>query len=272
MAKAVSYVCAAFGAVLALFSLALLSVDLSPPPASSEGSAAAPMGSGAMFDAIAHRYDVTNKVISLGSDEAWRRRLVASLALEPGDLVLDLATGTADVAIMLGRQTEAPTVRGVDPSARMLDHGREKVAAAGLSSKVSLELGDAQDLRGHPSSSFGKTCMSFGIRNVPDRVQALKEMARVTKAGGLVSILEFSEPSEGLLAPLARLFVAHVVPRLGVLMSGGARDEYVHLQNSIKGFPLPAAFEAEMRLAGLGDVKSTMVHPGGVYLYTSVVK
>jgi demethylmenaquinone methyltransferase/2-methoxy-6-polyprenyl-1,4-benzoquinol methylase len=93
-------------------------------------------------------------------------------------------------------------------------------------------------------------------------------MSRVVRPGGVVAVLEFSEPREGPLAPAARFFVNHIVPRLGVLMSRGARDEYIHLQHSIKVFPQPTEFKKEMQMAGLIDVASRMIHPGGVYLYS----
>lgn len=92
---------------------------------------------------------------------------------------------------------------------------------------------------------------------------------RVLRQGGKVAILEFSEPHEGPLAPLARAFVKHIVPRVGALLSGGARDEYVHLQRSISKFPFPKDFAEEVSTAGFADVRWELVHPGGVYLYTA---
>lgn len=268
--RAITYVCAAVGALVAIFVGLLASVDLSTP---ADSRPLADLGSGAMFDSIADAYDVTNKVLSLGSDVAWRRALVAALELDQvvgrSAHALDLATGTADVAIALASSPPQPIVTGVDPSANMLAHGRTKVAALGLAGQVTLHQGDAQHLKGHAANAYDSTCAAFGVRNVPDRVKALREMARVTKPRGVVAVLEFSAPSEGWLAPLAKLFVAHVVPRLGALMSGGARAEYVHLQQSIADFPLPADFRAEMTAAGLLGVQSRLLHPGGVYLYTS---
>ena len=96
-------------------------------------------------------------------------------------------------------------------------------------------------------------------------------MARVTSPGGRVAILEFAEPHEGVLAPLARIFVNHVVPRIGALLSGGAREEYVHLQNSIADFPMPKDFAEEMEQSGLSVLSYTQIHPGGVYLYVAEV-
>ena len=158
----VGTVAALVGVVVAVLAGLLASVDLSASPGGEGGAA---MGSGAMFDAIAGNYDLVNKVISLGGDVAWRRELVAALELQAGHRVLDLATGTADVAIMLGREPEAPVVVGVDPSNNMLEIGRQKVRDAGLGATVELFQGDAQALTGYGDSSFDSVSMSFGIRN-----------------------------------------------------------------------------------------------------------
>jgi demethylmenaquinone methyltransferase/2-methoxy-6-polyprenyl-1,4-benzoquinol methylase len=163
-------VSAAFAVVAAFIAALLLSVDVG-----TKVPRKAQLGSGAMFDSIAETYDVTNKVISLGSDVAWRKELVASLDLQASDRVLDLATGTADVAIMLAKDKSRPTVTGVDPSPKMLDHGRRKLKKEKLDDSVKLYLGDAQQLTNFATNSFDKAAMSFGIRNVPDRVAALRE-------------------------------------------------------------------------------------------------
>lgn len=141
----------------------------------SSDSGDAGLGSGAMFDAIASRYDITNKVISLGSDSAWRNALINSLDLSDGDRCLDLATGTADVAIMMAQHLDSLSVDGVDPSFNMLEIGRRKVSAAALDRRIVLTLGDAQNLSSVHSAFYDKVSMSFGIRNVPNRTAALKE-------------------------------------------------------------------------------------------------
>jgi demethylmenaquinone methyltransferase / 2-methoxy-6-polyprenyl-1,4-benzoquinol methylase len=205
-------------------------------------------GSGQMFDAIADRYDLLNRLISFGIDQRWRRRTVAALNLGAGARVLDLATGTADLALLAARTHPDCRVVGVDPSERMLAVGRRKVEAAGLSSRVELRAGTAESLpfRG---DEFDGTCIAFGIRNVPDRRRALIEMARVTRPGGRVAILELSEPRAGLLGPLARFHIHTVVPWMGSLLSGAR--EYRYLQRSIEAFPPPEAFAALMDAAGL---------------------
>jgi demethylmenaquinone methyltransferase / 2-methoxy-6-polyprenyl-1,4-benzoquinol methylase len=221
-------------------------------------------GSGAMFDGIAHRYDLVNRVISLGIDQSWRKKTVASLELKPGGRVLDLATGTGDLAIMVALTHLDVSVVGVDPSAKMLEVGQKKLVEAELTERIELQVGDAQALQ-FPDRTFDGLCIAFGIRNVPDRLQGLREMARVTKAGGRVAILELSEPRGGLLGPLARFHVHSVVPAVGALLSGA--KEYQYLQKSIAAFPPAAQFEAMMVEAGLRIVSSTSLTFGVCHLY-----
>jgi demethylmenaquinone methyltransferase/2-methoxy-6-polyprenyl-1,4-benzoquinol methylase len=225
-------------------------------------------GSGEFFDAIAPRYDLLNRLMSFGVDRRWRRRAVSLLALPPGGRLLDLATGTADVAIEAARRHahEGVTVVGLDPSARMLEVGRHKVAAAGLAGKIELELGDAQSLP-FPDASFDAVSISFGIRNVPDRPRALAEMARVTRPGGRVVILELSEPRRGLIGPLARFHIHTLVPRLGALISGAR--EYRYLEKSIAAFPPADEFAGVMRGAGLDVLEVLPLTFGVAHLYVA---
>jgi len=212
------------------------------------------LGGGAMFDRIAARYDRLNGLMSMGLHRLWRRRLVAALGpLAPGDRVLDLASGTADVAIAVARRHPDVAVIGVDPSEGMLAVGRHKVGRAGLDARVQLQLGDAQALE-LPDDSVAASCIAFGIRNVPDRLAGLREMARVTRPGGPVVVLELSWPRGGALSPLARFHVRHVLPRLGAWLSG--EQEYRYLADSIAAFPPPAEFAALMAEAGVAGVSS----------------
>ncbi len=146
-----------------------------------------------MFDAIADKYDMVNRVLSLGLDQSWRRRAVRSLELGEGTgrAVLDLATGTADLALLIARLVPGANVIGVDPSSGMLNVGRKKVAEAELGARIDLREGDAESLD-LPDASVSAITMAFGIRNVPDRAKALREMARVTKPGGRIAILELA--------------------------------------------------------------------------------
>lgn len=214
-------------------------------------AAEAPMprpGSGAMFDRIARRYDLLNRLMSLGIDRRWRRRAVAALELVPGARVLDLATGTGDVALEILHREPSAKVVGLDPAPRMLAEGQRKVADAGLAGRIVFEEGDAEALP-YADSSFDGVTIAFGIRNVPDRDRALAEMARVTRPGGRIVILELTEPRSGLLAPFARFYIHRVVPTLGAWLSGA--QEYNYLQRSIAAFPPAASFADQMAAAGL---------------------
>lgn len=205
-----------------------------------------------MFDRIAKRYDRLNRVLSFGLDRRWRKNLVKSMgSVETGDVLLDLATGTADVALALSRAYPQTTVIGLDPSEGMLEVGASKVARAGLSERIQLVLGDARALPLEDNHVRGIT-IAFGIRNVPDRDLALGEMVRVTQPGGAVSILELAEPTQGPFAALARTHVHHVVPRIGRMVAG--TEAYRYLQESIAAFPPPEEFRQQMERAGLVDV------------------
>lgn len=222
-------------------------------------------GSGAMFDAIAERYDLVNRVISLGIDQSWREKTVAALNLGQDARVLDLATGTADLALQIAK--EGGRVVGVDPSSRMLEIGRRKVHEAMLRDRVELLVGDAQALD-FADSSFDGVSIAFGIRNVPDRGRALAEMARVTKPGGRVAILELSEPEGGgLLGPIARFHVHTLVPWLGALISGAA--EYRYLQRSIAAFPSADEFARLMEARGLRVLRVEALTFGVCHLYVA---
>jgi demethylmenaquinone methyltransferase/2-methoxy-6-polyprenyl-1,4-benzoquinol methylase len=236
-------------------------MDLTP-------TAAAP-GSGQMFDAIAPRYDLLNRLMSFGVDRRWRKRTVRALHVGDGPArVLDLATGTGDLAFAIAKQHPEARVVGVDPSAGMLEIGRKKALAKRLDDRVTLVLGDAQELA-FDDGTFDAACIAFGIRNVPDRARGLAEMRRVVRPGGRVCVLELGEPRSGVLGPLARFHVHHVVPRMGALISG--RREYRYLQRSIAAFPPPAEFADMMTAAGLTVVEVQVLTFGVCHLYVAEV-
>jgi demethylmenaquinone methyltransferase/2-methoxy-6-polyprenyl-1,4-benzoquinol methylase len=217
-----------------------------------------------MFDGIAPRYDLLNRLMSLGLDQGWRRRTVAAMALGPGKTALDLATGTGDLALMIARTHPEVTVLATDPSRGMLDVAVEK--ARPLGDRVRFSMGDAQaiDL---PDGSVDAVSIAFGIRNVVDRPRALREMARVTREGGRISILELSEPRHGPLAALARFHIHTVVPRLGGALSGST--EYAYLQRSIAAFPAPEVFAATMSESGLTVLEVAPLSFGTVCLFVA---
>jgi demethylmenaquinone methyltransferase/2-methoxy-6-polyprenyl-1,4-benzoquinol methylase len=223
-------------------------------------------GSGEMFDKIAERYDLLNRLMSFGIDRRWRKLLVEALELPRGGRALDLATGTADVALAIAAAHPTVSVLGTDPSTGMLGKGEAKVEQAGLGNRVRLTVGDAQ-LVDADDDSFDAACISFGIRNVPDRPRALREMARVVKKGGRVAVLELSEPRRGPMGALARFHVHTLVPRLGALLSGAR--EYRYLQQSIAAFPDAPEFTAIMRGAGLEILRVVPLTFGVAHLYVA---
>jgi demethylmenaquinone methyltransferase/2-methoxy-6-polyprenyl-1,4-benzoquinol methylase len=223
-------------------------------------------GSGQMFDGIAARYDLLNRIISLGIDQRWRKKTVAALELSPDAKVLDLATGTADLAIMVARTEPNAQVVGLDPSRNMLAVGERKIQKAGLAERISLVEGTAESLT-FSDNQFDAICMAFGIRNVPDRAAALREMARVVRAGGRIAILELAEPKKGMMGGLARFHVHSVVPWLGGLLSGSA--EYRYLQRSIAAFPDAADFAKLMESCGLKVLRHTPLTFGVATLYVA---
>ncbi len=221
-------------------------------------------GDGVFFDAIAERYDLLNRILSLGLDHRWRRRTVEALQLKEGSRILDLATGTADLAIAAAKTRDDISVTGVDPSVEMLAIGRQKVNEEGITDRVNLLEGDGQNLQ-LGDDEFDGAAVCFGIRNFPDRLQGLKEMARVTRNGAPVVILELSEPRKGPMAAMSRLYVRQIVPRVGSLLSG--QKEYRYLQESIAAFPPAEDFLALMVEAGLKDVSVEPLTFGVVNLF-----
>ena len=224
------------------------------------------LGSGAMFDRIATRYDAMNRVLSFGLDRGWRRRTVRALALGDRPRVLDLATGTADLAIDIARMHPGAHVIGLDPSPRMLAVAGAKLARCRLADRVELVRGDAQVLP-CKSGEMDAATIAFGIRNVPDRSAALAEMARVVRRGGRIAVLELGEPRRGLMARAARFHTRYVVPRLGALLAGSR--EYRYLQRSIAAFPPSAEFAQVMERAGLHVLEVVPLTFGVCTLYVA---
>lgn len=205
-------------------------------------------GSGDMFNAIARRYDFLNRVLSLGLDGRWRRATVEALQLRSGTRVLDVATGTGDLALTILDYCPDARVVGLDPSSEMLSLADAKADRAGHPD-LELEEGDARDLP-FADASFDAVTIAFGIRNVPDRELGLREMKRVVKPGGRIAILELGEPEKGLLGFCARFYIRWIVPVVGAVLSG--RKEYRYLQRSIAAFPPTKEFCSMLESAGLG--------------------
>jgi demethylmenaquinone methyltransferase/2-methoxy-6-polyprenyl-1,4-benzoquinol methylase len=213
-----------------------------------------------MFSSIARRYDLLNHLLSLNVDRRWRRTLVAQARTGRGERVLDVATGTADVAIEFARRTEAGEIVGLDPSPGMLEVGREKVARQGLAPRIRLIDGDALALP-FDDASFDVVTIAFGLRNLPDYGRGVREMARVLRPGGRLLVLEFLPP-RGAARLVFRAYIATVLPVVGRTISGSP-EAYAYLASSIRSFMPVEAVQALLAEAGLEGVQ-TKALTGGI--------
>jgi demethylmenaquinone methyltransferase / 2-methoxy-6-polyprenyl-1,4-benzoquinol methylase len=220
-----------------------------------------------MFDAIAGRYDLLNTVLSGGLDRYWRRCAIASLQLTGRERLLDVCTGTADVAIGSARRARgAARVVGVDFSGAMLTHGLDKVRDAGFGPRIQLIRGDAMNLPVADASVHAAT-IAFGIRNVIRPEVACKELFRVLRPGGRIAILEFGTPSSRLFAPVYQWYSRNVLPRIGRAVSRHDAA-YTYLPESIGAFPYGDEFARILTAAGMSQVEARPFMFGAVYLYT----
>ena len=217
-----------------------------------------------MFDAIARRYDLLNRVLSGGIDQSWRRKAIEMLRPENPRRVLDLATGTADLAIQ-AMTLEPDRVVGVDLSAQMLDVGRSKVQSRGLSDRVSLLQGDAENL-GFADGEFDAVLVAFGVRNFGNLARGLEEMRRVLRPGGCAVILEFSHPTAFPIKQGYALYSRYILPRLGGAISGDS-GAYRYLPDSVAAFPDGEEFLARMESAGFSDLRARRLTFGIASLY-----
>ena len=206
-----------------------------------------------MFNRIAPKYDLLNRVLSFRQDVRWRKRLVRHLP--PGERldVLDIATGTADVLLTLHRAGRLRRGVGIDMAAAMLDLGRAKLTHAGVADIITLREGDATHLD-EADGAYDCTTISFGIRNVVDTGKALAEMYRVIKPGGRSLILECSIPASACFRAFYLFYFRHILPRLGALVSGDGYA-YRYLNETVETFPHGEAFLALMRQAGFVKVQ-----------------
>lgn len=220
-----------------------------------------------MFDAIAERYDVLNHLLSAGIDRRWRLAAIRSLELSGRERVLDVCTGTADLAI--AARTAAPhaaRVVGVDFAGAMLRIGRDKLLRGGLADRVTLIQGDAARLPIRDGSVDGVT-VAFGIRNVERMELACAEMYRVLAPEGRLAILEFAMPRTPVIGRVYRWYFTRVLPRIGRAIA--RHDAYGYLPASVDAFPPPEEFVKVLQQSGFVRIQAKPLTLGIVYLYTA---
>jgi demethylmenaquinone methyltransferase / 2-methoxy-6-polyprenyl-1,4-benzoquinol methylase len=216
-----------------------------------------------MFNSIAGRYDLLNRVLSLGIDRRWRRAMVTFARVRDGAAVLDVATGTGDVALEFARRTGAGAIVGVDMSAGMLDVAGAKLPAAS-GRAVDLVQGDALSLP-FADATFDAVAIAFGLRNLPDYGAGVAEMVRVLRPGGRLVVLEFLPP-RGTTLLAYRAYLGTFLPVVGRLLSG-SNHAYRYLASSIRGFLEESRVRALLANAGLQRVESRRFTAGIAALY-----
>lgn len=223
-----------------------------------------------MFDAIAGRYDLLNHLLSAGLDKRWRRRAVDALQLTGRETVLDLCTGTADLALAaISGPRRAKRVVGVDFSPAMLQIGQTKIGGAGAAaSAITLIRGDATGIPLR-EGTVDATTIGFGIRNVEQPGVACREIARVLRPGGTLVILEFSLPRSSTLRNFYMWYFRKVLPLIGRLISKHP-SAYNYLPESVEAFPSPEEFSQQLRDAGFGTVRAIPLTFGIVYMFVAV--
>ena len=221
-----------------------------------------------MFDAIAGNYDLLNRLLSAGIDQRWRKKAIRSLRLSGRERVLDLCTGTADLAIAaLDAAPGAARVVGVDFAGEMLRVGLQKSRTRDLSRRLTLVRGDAANIPA-ASGSMNAVTVAFGIRNVQNTQQACNEIFRVLAPGGRVAVLEFAIPTTPGVRAAYLWYFNQVLPRIGKLISKH-NAAYGYLPASVGAFATPDEFVTILRQSGFADIKAVPLTFGIVYLYTA---
>ncbi len=218
-----------------------------------------------MFSAIAPRYDFLNRLLSAGRDRYWRREAIRATSLPLNGRLLDICTGTADMALEAARQFPEARIVGVDFSRPMISLGLAKVERANLASRISLQVAPAEALP-FPDGSFDAATVAFGLRNVPDRLRSLREMHRVLKPGGRAIVLEFTTPPGRLFRGVYLWYFHRVLPWVGRLISGHP-SAYSYLPASVTDFPSPDGLTVWMQESGFHQVSYRLLTGGIVAIH-----
>ena len=220
-----------------------------------------------MFNKIAGKYDFLNHFLSLGIDKIWRKKAIREIASVSPKNILDVATGTGDLAIAAEASIPGATVTGVDIAAQMLEEGRKKLAAKGLTKSITLELGDSESLP-FASESFDAVMCAYGVRNFENLEKGLSEMQRVMRAGGKLAILEFSRPTAFPVKQLYTFYFRRILPVLGGMLSKH-KTAYTYLPESVNAFPDGKEFCDILTRCGFKNAKARPLTLGVTTLYTA---
>lgn len=221
-----------------------------------------------MFDAIAFRYDQLNHLLSLGIDRSWRRKVVRRVKASGARRILDVATGTGDLAVMMARACPSATIEGIDLSEQMLAIGQQKVEWAGLEKRVFLSQGDAESLS-MEDNSYDCVTVAFGVRNFEDIDRGMAEIWRVLRPGGRAHVLEFGLPKNNLLGGFYRFYFHRVLPGIGRWISRD-KQAYTYLPRSVDHFPYGDGFVRVMRRSGFDAVDYQDLFGGVAQIYEGV--
>ncbi len=218
-----------------------------------------------MFDKIANNYDMINSILSLGVDKLWRRYLIKNLPNKNNLEILDLATGTAEVAIELAKDKRVKYVIGSDLSKSMLKLANKKILKNNMDKKISLKIEDAQNIK-QKDEMFDIVTMAFGIRNVPNYKAVLKQIKRVLKPSGRVLILEFSIPKNIIIKNIYLFYFRYILPSIGGFLSGNNKA-YSYLNKTVEDFPYGDSFCKVLKEEGFKDVCHIPLSLGITTLY-----
>lgn len=221
-----------------------------------------------MFDRIAPKYDLLNHTLTAGIDKLWRRHVVRIVRRRNPRRILDLATGTGDLALALARRLKQARILAVDPSPGMLLRARTKIVRKGLEGRITLDTGSAEHLSAIPDAAFDAVTVAFGVRNFEDMRAGLLEMKRVLEPGGQLVILEFSTPSDPLIRRLYRWYAHTVLPRIGGAVSK-ERSAYEYLPASVDEFPGPERFLPLLEELGFRNCRARSQSFGIAQIYTA---
>lgn len=220
-----------------------------------------------MFDSIASRYDLLNKVLSAGVDKGWRKKTIQELEKLQPQSILDIATGTADLALE-SMKLKPSEIIGIDISNKMLDIGRHKIMEKGFQGIIRLEQADSENIP-YPDNRFDAITVAFGVRNFEHLEKGLAEMYRVLKPGGKAVILEFSQPSKFPVKQFYDFYSRHIMPRIGQLLSK-EKSAYEYLPASVAAFPYGKKFTDILTKTGYKDTKAQSLTFGIASIYTGI--